>query len=685
MELRKQIFLLAALPLLGLAVMGAYLSATKFLELRGALQTKGQIVEVEMMASLVHVLQLERGLSAGFVSSDGATFGDRLPDARAKTDEILARMTTKSEEIVRGEQEIRAARERIDRLEISVAELAGTYTDFIRSTLANSQTMLLHQGDPDMTRIGAGVVALSEAKEAAGLQRAAGAAGFGAGSFSPAIFRSFLERGAMERGFIDLALSKLEGRFDRSELDGAQAAAGIEPFRLAVETARTGTAISGHDASEWFARSTDWIEFLRGVELDVYSELRSRADANQRTSALVFALSLGLVIGMIAATGFFCMRISKTFNSGFTGLSNALLRLGNGEYDGRRYSEPKDTEIGRLFAAIDQTRTALVAAREELETNDRERSSVISAIDEALSKLAVGQLNRPISGRLPETYEGLRRSYNSALENLREAIEGVGEAVGLMQTSSENLSKSNDDLSLRTSSQAAALEQSTAALSQLSEHVASSAQSANGASESANALRSDAVTGSEEVTEAIEAIKEIAESTNQMTKMVALIEDIAFQTNLLALNAGVEAARAGEAGKGFSVVAIEVRNLASRVTDTTVEIRGLIDDATEKTSNGVHLAEKAGAAFEAIREGVQSISGSVNQIATEANAQNNTIEEIKAAMIELDQVAQRNANMVEDSLSLGVQLNRQANDLFSQFSQFEVDLPLQDEREARAA
>jgi methyl-accepting chemotaxis protein len=293
----------------------------------------------------------------------------------------------------------------------------------------------------------------------------------------------------------------------------------------------------------------------------------------------------------------------------------------------------------------------------------------------ALTELAVGNLNQPISERFPDEYEALRVGFNTAIDNLRSAIGGVSSAVGLLRTSAGDLSASNDDLSQRTSSQAAALEESTAALSQLSQLVAQSARAATEASGTASTLRSDAMAGARQVTDAVEAIKEIATSTAQMTGMIKLIEDIAFQTNLLALNAGVEAARAGEAGKGFAVVASEVRNLAVRATETTVEIRNLIEGATERTSNGVTLVEKAGEAFAAIRDGVQEASSAIERIAGEAKAQAGSVDEIKSAMVELDETTQRNAVMVDESLTITGKLREQAEDLYTVFSQFDVGAP----------
>jgi methyl-accepting chemotaxis protein len=671
MELRKQIVLLAALPLIGLVLAGGYICVGKLQEYRDAVVAKRQLDDVTAVTGFAHVLQVERGQSSGFVASEGRAFRDTLTAARARTDAALDALPPSAEALAARRSQIEALRARVDSLGITGDELLEGYIAIVRAALATSQEKLLHQDDADLTRLGAGVVALGEAKEAAGLQRSAGATGFGEGVFSPQVYRDFMERGALEQGFLILAISELEGRVTEAGLQQAREDTGLAAFREQVATAGAGSPVTGTDAGDWFDAATGWIGHLREVELGVFDDMTTIAAAHQRSSGMFLAGSLVLLLVMLAGTAAFSMRIIRSFNAGFTGLSNALIRLGNGEYDGRSYT-PDETEIGRLFAAIDRTRESLLAAKTDLERNEARRTDVMAALDMALTELAVGNLSHPISTSFPDEYEALRVGFNTAVDNLGSAIGGVSTAVGLLRTSAKELSASNDDLSQRTSSQAAALEESTAALSQLSGMVAQSAQSAAEANKTATTLREDAVSGATQVNAAVAAIKDIADATNKMTGMIGLIEEIAFQTNLLALNAGVEAARAGEAGKGFAVVASEVRNLAVRATETTVEIRTLIEGATEKTANGVTLVEKAGDAFEAITSGVRDASSSIERIASEATAQAGSVDEIKAAMVDLDQTTQRNAVMVDDSLTITSRLREQAEDLFTMFSQFEV-------------
>jgi methyl-accepting chemotaxis protein len=395
----------------------------------------------------------------------------------------------------------------------------------------------------------------------------------------------------------------------------------------------------------------------------------------------MFAIALALTVTMLGATALISLRLFKSFDSGFAALSTSLLRLGRGEYDDQASWQDDGTEIGQLFMSIDETRANLLSAEHEIARNEEtrslaleERSQVMAGLDEALGELARGNLARPILEAFPHEYESIRLSFNSALEQLHVTMVGVGRAVEQLRTSGEKLNTYNGDLSRRTGSQAATLEETTAALSQLSEQVAGSAQSANEANAAATTLRTDAIAGAKQVEQAIDSINDVSTSNNELSKMVGLIEAIAHQTNLLALNAGVEAARAGEAGKGFAVVATEVRGLAVRAKDTTVEIKNLIKAAMETTSRGVVLVEQAGKVFESISDGVQLATGSVEYIASETKAQAISIDEIRTAMLDLDNVAQNNADMVDDSLALGAKLNEQAEDLRGLIQQFEINV-----------
>ncbi|MEL7014318.1 MAG: nitrate- and nitrite sensing domain-containing protein, partial [Pseudomonadota bacterium] len=198
MTIRKQMLLLVAFPALGLLLVGGFLCIVKFMEYREMAKGQQQVAQAQALSELVHVLQVERGQSAGFVASGGVNFSDELPQSRAAVDASLGRLTGSDGAMQTLAGSLSQWRAAVDAQAESLPEIVSAYTGFVQNALEMSEELVLSQTDPELTRLGAGLVGLSEAKEAAGLQRAAGASGLGAGTFNAATFRAFLERGAVE-------------------------------------------------------------------------------------------------------------------------------------------------------------------------------------------------------------------------------------------------------------------------------------------------------------------------------------------------------------------------------------------------------------------------------------------------------------------------------------------------------
>ncbi|WP_254703938.1 methyl-accepting chemotaxis protein [Roseovarius sp. THAF9] len=176
--------------------------------------------------------------------------------------------------------------------------------------------------------------------------------------------------------------------------------------------------------------------------------------------------------------------------------------------------------------------------------------------------------------------------------------------------------------------------------------------------------------GGKVVENAVNAMANIEESSNQISQIIGVIDDIAFQTNLLALNAGVEAARAGDAGRGFAVVASEIRLLAQRSAEAADEIKTLITDSSQHVSSGVDLVHQAGVELKKIVAGVADIYAHINKITDGASEQAVSLSEINSAVGQLDTVTQQNAAMVEQSTAVSKVLASDARELSVQMSMF---------------
>lgn len=302
----------------------------------------------------------------------------------------------------------------------------------------------------------------------------------------------------------------------------------------------------------------------------------------------------------------------------------------------------------------------------------QEQAQVVDALGDNLRRLSEGDLSAEIKSAFPQEYEQLRKNFNHAVNELARTIAAVGSNAGTIRSESNEISSAADDLSRRTEKQAATLEETAAALDELTSSVRSASEGADAASKVAAGAQSNAEEGGSIAREAVQAMDGIKTSSQEISKITSVIDDIAFQTNLLALNAGVEAARAGEAGRGFAVVATEVRALAQRSSDAAREINELISASGEQVQQGVDLVDRTGAALSEIVISVSEISKRVAEIAGSAREQASGLQEINQAVNDLDTVTQQNAAMFEETTAASHALNSEADSLAKSIAQFRL-------------
>lgn len=314
-----------------------------------------------------------------------------------------------------------------------------------------------------------------------------------------------------------------------------------------------------------------------------------------------------------------------------------------------------------------------------IEDNARIQSHVVREIGAGLSRLAAGQLAQPIpspaDNPFPAAYEDLRAAYNRVLEILNGTMQRIGDVAQQVRGGSEEITAAAQDLARRAETQAATLEQSAAALNQLTESVRSTAIFARAAEKASHANHAIAETGASVVQEAVQAMRAIEKSSAQITRIIGVIDDIAFQTNLLALNAGVEAARAGEAGRGFAVVASEVRSLAQRASSSAREIKSLISQSAGQVQSGAALVNRTGDSLTQILAKAGEVSSQISSIASAADEQSAGLAEVNTGVHQLDQVTQQNAAVAEQSSAAAHTLHSRADDLLRELSIFRMTTP----------
>jgi methyl-accepting chemotaxis protein len=308
----------------------------------------------------------------------------------------------------------------------------------------------------------------------------------------------------------------------------------------------------------------------------------------------------------------------------------------------------------------------------ERKTHSVQQDEALSALDRSLTGLANGDLTAKLGAALAPQFDGLKTNFNSALGTLDKALSSIVLAADETSGNAGELVTAVDDMARRTEQQAASLEQTAAALEEITTISKEAAIRTEEARRVVGHATEEARKSGEVVQQAVSAMSAIEESSQKITQIIGVIDQISFQTNLLALNAGVEAARAGDAGKGFAVVAQEVRELAQKSTDAAKQIKGLIDKSFEDVLTGVSLVNRTGEALRTIGEQVMHINGHIDAIAGSAREQAIGITEINTAVTGMDQMTQQNAAMVEQTNAATHNLMRVSTTLKDLANQFTV-------------
>lgn len=297
----------------------------------------------------------------------------------------------------------------------------------------------------------------------------------------------------------------------------------------------------------------------------------------------------------------------------------------------------------------------------------------IEKISIGLVQLSEGNLDHRVGKTGMAGMDKLACTFNQATEQLQDVMATIKTVSAEVNETIKTVDLSSDDLSIRTGQQAATLEQIAATLEELTAKVRTLSNNAMEAEMMTSATRGSAATSEKVMGQSIQAMADIQNSSNEISKIITVIDDIAFQTNLLAVNAGVEAARAKDAGSGFAVVATEVRSLAQRSQEAAGEIKKLISQSSAQVKQGVAMVNGAADELKTIIGGVTTISDKISEIAVNAAEQAETLSEINSGVSDLDHVTQQNAGMVDDVTNANKALSRSLEQMSSQLEMFKAE------------
>ena len=664
--------------------------------------------QLKKLSDIAHALQVERGLTAGFIGSKGTKNVSELANARKETDAAVSDLPAISAVLdqvtggaIAAHQDVAKnalakaldIRGSVDGLSAPGSAAFSVYTSAVASILSISDDLAGETANPEISSRIAAFSLLMRAKEIAGQERGLANGFISSKRMDTDRFPAFSAMAGGQQALIDVFMTEQDVARQKSDAALLESVSGVvTDFRSKLLSGGESADLSALDSAAWFAAATKRIEALKQIENQALDDIATLAKQHAVSAFNTLVLmTVAIVLGaalMILFSSVMAMTVVRPIRQ----MVGAMGRLAAGQIDGGEIASGRRDEIGEMEQAVEVFRQSAMRNR-ELEAAeaanrlraDQERQQMqrqaeedaqlkltlaTSAFAASMKKLSSGDMLCELHEPLSSQFEALRQDFNSSVRQLRETLTGVGQSVATVTGGSKEVSSASDDLSRRTEQQAASLEETAAALEEITANVSSTSKRAAEARVVVRDAREKAGVSSDVVRNAISAMSRIEESSRQIGQIIGVIDEIAFQTNLLALNAGVEAARAGEAGKGFAVVAQEVRELAQRSAKAAKEIKQLIDNSEIAVSEGVRLVSDTGSGLSEIAELVQSVNAHMEAIATAAQEQSAGLAEVNTAVNHMDHATQQNAAMVEEMNAAGAALAQESirlNDLLSHF------------------
>ena len=389
------------------------------------------------------------------------------------------------------------------------------------------------------------------------------------------------------------------------------------------------------------------------AKLVAYNESggQERSASNTMKANIAAAIMAGVMLIGIVAAILLAAFISRTISKPIAHIVDAANKLAQGDIEVEVEATTTD-EVGTLAHAF----TGII---------ENIRGQAYAA-----ERIAEGDLTVDVSVRSEQDLLG--KKLRELVEKNNVMLSGISSAADQVATGAKQVSDSSILLSQGATEQASAIEQLTAAIEEIAGQTKKNAENAGQANSLAHDAKTNAQRGNTQMAEMLTAMRDINDSSNNISKIIKVIEDIAFQTNILALNAAVEAARAGQHGKGFAVVAEEVRNLAARSANAAKETTDMIESSIQKVEGGTKIANATADALSRIVSGIDRMASLVGDIATASNEQAAGIAQVNAGVTQVAQVVQTNSATSEESAAASEELSSQAQLLREQVGGYKL-------------
>ncbi len=635
LRLAQKFILLGAITLVMIAFPSALYLKETVSDVRQAHRQAAGVPVLMALNMVMQHTQVHRGLSAGVLSGNQAMEQRRtgareaVNQAIADTSALLTKTDAPAQEqerLHKWQQDWQALEQTVASGKIEAAESFARHTALVADLMLMNEELLAAynlQSNADPANIALLQAALVQApllSEGVGQIRAMGT------GFLTQAFLSVDDRGAF-RALINQTgnLQKQAGRFIQRAMQlnptyqqvlGEQVKKATVLLNESMGLAQSEVLeidLLQYPAAEYFDKLTQAIESVNAVRISGAERLFVLMEAEATRQSNLLILLTGVQLALLAAAVGLTLLFVRSITRPLHHAVELALAVADGNLAGA--DEPTGrNEIGELIAAQQQMRSRL----------------------------------RPI------------------VQQVRQGSDAVALA-------SAEIAQGNQDLSGRTESQASALEQTAASMEQLSATVRQNADSAQEASRLTQSAHSIASQGGAMVTQMVQTMQGIHDSSRKVSDIIGVIDSIAFQTNILALNAAVEAARAGEQGRGFAVVASEVRSLAGRSAEAAKEIKRLIDDSVQRVGDGNALAQQTGETMQEMVGAIQKVNTIVSAISNASQEQADGVVQVGDAITQMDQVTQQNAALVEEMAAAATSLHSRSQELVQAVAVFHLN------------
>ena len=394
--------------------------------------------------------------------------------------------------------------------------------------------------------------------------------------------------------------------------------------------------------------------YFVGVPIESVHQILNNGIASTLTSVAILIVLVLLVADVIIY--FVAGSITKPIKK----VTLAAQNIADGNFDVQLSINSKD-EVGQLAKAFNLTIEKLVNYQE-----------YIDEISDALLSISKGDLTVDPKKEYVGQFKKLKDNMYALLYNLNSTLMQINQSAEQVDSGSEQVSNGAQALSQGATEQASSIEELSASISEIAEQIKQNAQNAKSAQDKAEFAGNELSTSNDQMQDMVFAMDKITLKSSEISKIIKVIDDIAFQTNILALNAAVEAARAGAAGKGFAVVADEVRSLAGKSAQAAKNTTTLIAETIEAVKDGAEIAHKTADSLNKSSEVTKDAVNLINEIAIASDEQATAIVQINLGVEQISSVVQTNAATAEESAATSEELSGQANILKELITQFKL-------------